>query len=266
MPGIHPSRVHGASAEFSEYRPYRHGDDLRRIDWRLFARSDRAHIRISDERAVTPTCLVLDASASMAFPDGGSSKWTLARRLTVALSSIVQAGGDPVGIMVAGNPAATIPPRSRRGVVTEVIQKLRDVPVLGDSPLAPALAAAARSSLRVAVVSDFLGDLDDTLRTASELIAAGREVHALHIIAAEEMDPPASVSLVADPELADLRRHMVGAARSGYERAFAEWRDSTARRWLASGAMYRVIVAGQEPVDHTVRRIVHDGPAISPTG
>src|SRR5665213_1522551 len=64
VPGIHPSRVRGTSAEFTEYRPYRQGDDLRRIDWKLFARSDRAYVRISEERAVTPTYIVVDASTS----------------------------------------------------------------------------------------------------------------------------------------------------------------------------------------------------------
>lgn len=261
VPGIHPSRVRGTSAEFTEYRPYRQGDDLRRIDWKLFARSDRAHVRISEERAVTPTYLVLDASASMAFPDGAASKWSLAQQMTVALSSVAHSGGDPVGIIVAGNPRATMPPRTRRGIVAEVIHKLHDVPVKGDSPLAPELAVAARSASRVVLVSDFLGDLDDTLRAARELAAAGRDIHALHIIAAEEIDPPHAVSVVTDPERGEVRRYMADAAREEYLRAYTEWRETTAARWLATGAAYRTIVTGKEPVSHSVHRVVRDEPA-----
>lgn len=263
VPGIHPSRVRGTSAEFTEYRPYRQGDDLRRIDWKLFARSDRAHVRISEERAVTPTYVVLDASASMAYPDGVTSKWSLARQLTVALTAVAHAGGDPAGVMVAGNPRATVQPRTRRGVLAEVIRMLHGVDTTGANPLAPAITAAARSSARVAIVSDFLGDLDDTLRTAREVIASGRDVYALHVIASEEIDPPAAVSVVMDPEIPELRRSLSSDTRNAYLRAFAEWRDETAARWLASGAAYRVLIVGQEPVSHAVRRIVSDEPIAS---
>lgn len=262
VPGIHPSRVHGTSAEFTEYRPYRQGDDLRRIDWKLFARSDRAYVRISEERAVMPTYVVLDASASMAFPDGDDSKWSLARQLAVALTAVAHSGGDPSGVMVAGNPRATIQPRTRRGVVAEVIRMLYDVEVAGSSPLSPAITAAARSSARVAIVSDFLGDLDDTLRTTRELIASGRDVYAVHIMSSQEIDPPATVSVVMDPEDGDVRRSLSGDTRSAYLHAFAGWREETSTRWLASGAAYCALIVGQEPVSHAVRRIVSDEPTV----
>jgi len=262
-PGIHPSRVRGKSAEFTEYRSYRQGDDLRRIDWKLFARSDRAYVRISEARAVTPTYIVLDASASMAYPDPAASKWSLAKQLTVGLTSVAHSGGDPTGVMVAGIPAATIQPRTRRGVIGEVIRTLEDIGAAGSNGLAPSVLAAARSSARIAIVSDFLGDLDETLRAAREIIAAGRDVYALHVIASEEIDPPISVSAVADPERTDVRRTLTAGTRGGYLRAFGDWREVTASRWLASGAAYRVIIAGQEPVSHAVRRIVRDVPATS---
>lgn len=266
VPGIHPSRVRGSSAEFTEYRPYRQGDDLKRIDWKLFARSDRAHVRISEERAVTPTYVVLDASASMAFPDGAGSKWLLAQQLAVALTSVAHSGGDPTGVMVAGNPMRTIQPRTRRGIIAEVIRSLSDVKVAGSSALAPTVAVAGRSSARIAIISDFLGDLDDTLRVAREVIASGRDVYALHIIAAEEMEPPVGVSVVTDPEIDEVRRSLAGETRDGYLRAFAEWREAVAARWLASGAAYRVLIAGKEPVSHAVRRIVRDEPTASQAG
>jgi uncharacterized protein (DUF58 family) len=256
MPGIHQSRVRGTSAEFSEYRPYRSGDDLRRVDWKLFARSDRAHVRISEERAVTPTWILLDASASMNFPEGSGSKWTLSRQLTVALVAVAHAGGDPAGVMVAGHPRATIQPRARRGSVNEVIRMLHDIPVSGATPLSPSLSLAARSTPRVALISDFLGDLDETLRVGREIVASGRDLYALHVIASEELDPPESMTRVVDPEADDVRRSVTGATRDGYRRAFEEWRADTAARWLASGAAYRSVVTGAEPIGHAVRRIV----------
>jgi uncharacterized protein (DUF58 family) len=258
VPGIHQSRVRGTSAEFTEYRPYRQGDDLRRIDWKLFARSDRAYVRISEERSVTRTYVVLDASASMGFPDGDGSKWTLARQLAVALTSVAHSGGDPTGVMVTGHPRATIQPRTRRGIVREVLRTLHDVTARGSDAMAPSIIAAGRGSARIAILSDFLGDFDDTIRAARELIASGRDVYALHVVAAEEMNPAAAVAVVTDPENADIRRAMSGDTRDGYMRAFGEWRATMAARWLASGAAYRLVVAGAEPVSHSVRRIVHD--------
>ncbi len=266
VPGIHPSRVRGTSAEFTEYRAYRQGDDLRRIDWKLFARSDRAHVRISEERAVTPTFVVVDASASMAFPDGTPSKWSVAQQLTVALISVAHSGGDPAGLIVPGSPRATIPPRTRRGIVAEAIRTLHDVQTEGAAPIAHSLIAAARASSRIAVVSDFLGDLDETIRAARETIASGKDVYAVHVIAREELYPTDSISAVSDPEDSALRRSLGGESRAAYLRAFREWREATAARWLASGAAYPSVLIGDEPESHSDRRIVQDEPEVSRAG
>src|SRR6476619_2451550 len=72
--GAHPSKLRGNSSEFSEFRPYRQGDDPRRLDWRLLARSDRAYVRLADDHALLPTLAIVDASASMAFPADGARR------------------------------------------------------------------------------------------------------------------------------------------------------------------------------------------------
>lgn len=265
VPGIHPSRVRGTSAEFTEYRAYRQGDDLRRVDWKLFARSDRAHVRISEERAVTPTMIVLDASASMAFPDGTGSKWALARQLAIALAAVAHAGGDPVGLAVAGAESRTLLPRTRSGVVAEMIRLVDGIAAGGTVALGPCIAAAARSAVRMAIVSDFLEDGEGLLRSAREMTVAGRDVYGIHIVAREEIDPPNATSVVMDPENSDVRRAMTGATRAEYIRGFAAWRAETAASWLVSGAAYRVVITGQEPVSHAARRIVRDEPALAGT-
>src|SRR5687767_15246403 len=98
IPGAHTSRLRGISAEFTEYRPYRQGDDPRRVDWKLFARSDRAYIRLSNDRAILPTTIVLDASASMAFPVESMGKWKLASELAIGLAAVARSSADPVGL------------------------------------------------------------------------------------------------------------------------------------------------------------------------
>src|SRR5919199_2640731 len=86
--GTHRSPMRGVSPEFTEYRPYRQGDDPRRLDWKLLARTDRAYLRITSERATLGTMFVLDASASMAFPARTLEKWSCARRLAVGLAAV----------------------------------------------------------------------------------------------------------------------------------------------------------------------------------
>src|SRR3569832_1391218 len=79
--GTHQSKLRGTSAEFTEYRLYRQGDAPRRIDWRLLGLSDRAYIRLATDRAILPTTLLLDASASMAFPVASREKWRRAQEI-----------------------------------------------------------------------------------------------------------------------------------------------------------------------------------------
>src|SRR5437879_11823584 len=98
--GAHQSKMRGTSAEFTEYRLYRQGDDPRRLDWRLLARSDRAYIRLATDRAVLPTTIVLDASASMAYPVPTRDKWPRAQQIAIGLAAVVHADGDPVGVAV----------------------------------------------------------------------------------------------------------------------------------------------------------------------
>src|SRR3954465_7012630 len=92
LPGAHDATTRGASAEFVEYRPYRQGDDPGKIDWKLLGRTDRVYVRLSPERSIRPTMLVLDASASMAFPTATRAKWTAAGRLGLGLAAVARHG------------------------------------------------------------------------------------------------------------------------------------------------------------------------------
>ncbi|HEX5580772.1 MAG TPA: DUF58 domain-containing protein [Gemmatimonadaceae bacterium] len=256
LPGAHLSRRRGTAAEFSEYRPYRQGDDPRRLDWRLLARSDRAYVRIAEERSVLPTILVADATASMDYPSDTGAKWMRAREIVVALAAIAHASGDPVGLaVVSGDAVRRLPPRTRRGVVGEVARALGELTPRGSAPLAPLLAGLPRGA-RVVVVSDFLGDdVAALLLVARQRIAAGGEVHAVHVVDDAEMDPPGRAILATDPERAALRRPLTDESRAAYVAAFDEWRDGLARDWRAGGATYSLVRTG-EPAGAAVRRLV----------
>ena len=256
IPGAHTSRMRGSSAEFTEYRPYRQGDDLRRIDWKLFARSDRAYIRLSNDRAILPTTVVLDASASMGFPVDTLGKWNLAAQLAVGMSAVARNSADPVGMVIAREgEMIQLPPRTRQSVIYEMVRAVSDLVPRGSPPLTSALDAAVRMSGRIVVISDFLGDADDLLASVSRAVVAGKEMHALHIIAPEEIDPPRETLLVSDPEDTDIRRPLTGDARDVYLKSFATWRERIAHDWSEAGVSYSTAIVGEDGPDHLVRRV-----------
>ena len=212
-------------------------------------------MRLAEERAILPTILVVDASASMAFPTATAGKWARARALAVGLAAVAHAAGDPVGLVVpTARGVVRLPARARRGVVAELATALDAVEPAGAAPLAPELAACPTSA-RVVVVSDFLGDDDALLRTARARLAAGGETWALHVVAVEELDPPARAVLAADPERAEVRRPLTPASRGAYLAAFEAWRDALARDWRAAGAGYAMVTT-DEPAARAVRRVV----------
>lgn len=252
--GMHRSRLRGLSAEFTEYRPYRQGDDPRRLDWKLLARTDRAYLRLTSDRATLGTVLLVDASASMAFPAGSLGKWQQACRLVVGLAAVALAAGDPVGIALPV-PGGTkrVQPRTRRGVLGEIVRALAGTRPGGITSLGPTL-AEVRGAPRVAIVTDFLGDEAAMLRGVGELIAGGTEVHAVHVVARSELEPAGVAILATDPERADLRRPLVAGTREAYRQRFAEWRRDTARAWRSAGASWTE-VADDDPASRAVRRI-----------
>jgi uncharacterized protein (DUF58 family) len=253
--GAHPSKLRGNSSEFSEFRPYRQGDDPRRVDWRLLARSDRAYVRLTTDRATLRTAVLVDASASMAFPEPDHAKWRHAREIAIALAAVAHAEGDPVGLTIAGEAPVTLVPRARRSVIVEMIRSLDGTTPRGSTPLAPLLTAARAP--RVAIVTDLLGDLDDLLAAARLRVAASGEVIVLHVIAGDELDPPGDALLAVDPERADVRRTLDGAARAEYRRAFAAWIDETASAFRSAGVRY-LRAETSEPPAHLVRRVAGD--------
>lgn len=263
-PGAQRSRKRGSSGEFTEYRLYRQGDDPRSLDWRLLARSDRAFVRVTDERALLVTWLLLDASASMNFPivtGNGTSKWDQASAMAVGLAAVVHAGGDPVGLIVSGGGRIIrIPPRSRRKAVQEMAQALDSVSCGGGDQMDKALSMLSPNT-RIVCISDWLGNLKDTMRAASVLARAGAQIDAVHIVAQEELEPPSGTHRVEDPEpagggpaaAADLvlsrQEHKL------YTQNFAAFRKTAREGWQRLGAGYTEVLTSDDAA-RMVRAIV----------
>lgn len=259
--GTHRSRLRGLSAEFTEYRPYRQGDDSRRLDWKLLARTDRAYLRITRDRATLGTIVVVDASPSMAFPAESRAKWRQACRLAVGLAAVAHGSGDPVGVVIAGaHRPLRLESRTRRGVIGDIVRVLEAAePDPGHAPadetaLAGAL-AALRGAPRIAIVSDFLSGEAPLLREARTLAASGTELCVVHVVAARELAPEPRTVLATDPDAPDRRRPFTAEAIPRYRAAFDAWRAALAREWRAAGASYAE-VRDDEAAARAVRRVV----------
>ena len=250
--GAHPSQLRGNSSEFSEYRPYRQGDDPRRVDWRLLARSERAYVRLTTDKATFRTSMIVDASASMAFPLPGLDKWRLARELAIGLAAVAHAEADPVGLTIASEQPRVFAPRARRSVLLEMMRALDATSPSGGAELAP-LVSSARAT-RLVVISDLLGDASEILSAAKLRVAAKGEVIVVHIVATEEVDPPTQALLAVDPEDATMRRLLNGAMRAQYTERFGAWMEEMAASCRAAGIRY-VRGLTSEPAAHLVRRV-----------
>lgn len=256
-PGTHRSSQKGTAGEFTEYRLYRQGDDPRALDWRLLARSDRAFVRLSDDRALLPTWVVVDASARMAFPGEGPtrSKYGQARHVAVGLAAVAHASSDPVGVLVVHDERVQrVPPRTRRGTVQEIARVLDGVEPGGSPSLASALSQLPTNA-RIVLLTDCLGDADALLKVAAAHAVAGALLECVHMVAAEELEPPPGAHLVHAPEQRDEKRVLSATNRETYRERFAAFRQEMASRWRAVGAGYTEVVTSADAA-RAVRAVV----------
>ena len=237
--GAHRSRQRGTSGEFTEYRLYRQGDDPRALDWKLLGRSDRAFVRLSDDRALLPTWIVLDGSASMDFPvGGGMSKWQMACTMAVGLAAVAHASGDPVGVLAThADGLFRLPPRTRRGTVRDIAGALQALQPGGTGGLALAMPHVPITA-RGVLLSDWLGDHDVTMKHAAVLASGGAMLECVHLVAPEELALPDGTYRAQDPEDASLWRVTSAAVRERYAAEFGAFRAQVRTAWRALGAGY----------------------------
>lgn len=239
--GMHDSRNRGGGLEFAQYRAYERGDDLRGIDWKLYARSDIFFVRDAERESPIAVWFVLDASASMGQVDLARPDWSrfdAARRLVASLVEIALHQGDRFGLIVeaADGPLVIAPGgggrhRDRLLLTLAPIQPggiarwERDVPVFGEQ--------IGRSDL-ILLVSD--GFDEACIATAERLAMSGRDVALFQVLTADERDFPfAHGYRFHDPETG---REIVGdgrALRQDFNARFADARATLSARLEARG-------------------------------
>jgi uncharacterized protein (DUF58 family) len=156
--GRHPSLNRGSSVEFAEYRKYVPGDDLRRLDWRAYGRSDRFYVKEFEADTNLRCCLVLDTSGSMGFGSSGTSKLEYARRLAGALGQLALQQGDAVGLSCfAEGIVRNIPPRRNPAHLMTLFDTLEQARPHGETQLIAVLhelAETVRQRALIVIISD----------------------------------------------------------------------------------------------------------------
>jgi len=151
--GIHASPHRGSSVEFAEYRKYVPGDDLRRLDWRAYGRSDRYYVKEFEADTNLRCCLILDTSGSMNFGSTGVTRLEYARRIAGSLAHIAIRQGDAVGLTcISDKLVRTIPPRRTPSHLRGIFDILEHANAAGDTRLVERLHELAETIPQRAMV------------------------------------------------------------------------------------------------------------------
>ena len=246
--GERRSTKRGSSVEFADYRDYRPGDDLRRLDWRVYARLERPFIKLFEEEEDQTVHLLLDASGSMNWPEEESEqhKWHFARRLVAALGYIALAGGDRLTVSHLDE-SGVHPwgPFRGRGQIHGLLNHLSNLTATGPTDLNAALRQWSQTRQRpglLFLISDFFSP-DGYERGLAALSSAGHESSILHLLSPDEINPELAGDLrVEDIETGYAKEITVTPdLRRLYQQHFTAWRQAIERYCFSRDINYVTI-------------------------
>ncbi len=258
LSGMHRSPWFGHSVEFLQHRQYAPGDDLRDVDWRVWARQDRLYVKQYEEDTNLRCHLLVDTSASMSFGSGPLDKFDYAATIAATLAWLMLRQQDAVGAVTFDSVVrGRVPVRSRRKHLATLISAL-ETGTSGEKTdlfriLQQAAATFPRRGLTI-LISDLLCDVEQTLRGLRLLRGRGHDVMVFHILDDEELDfnldgPTRFESLESGGQLRCNPR----ALRDGYLHALQEFLDQV-RRGCASHKVDYALVRTSDPLDAVLPR------------
>ena len=191
--GLHRSPDFGFSQEFAEYRAYNEGDDLRHVDWNVFARTERCYLKRYRGETNTQVLVLLDTSASMAFGSHAVNKLDFARFLASSLCYMANLQRDAAGLIVFDEDVANyIPPSTRQGQIFRLLHAIEKAEPGTRTDFAKPFIHFQNFLHRkglVIVLTDFYADPELIIRTVEPLRYKGNEVILFHILDPQEIAP-----------------------------------------------------------------------------
>lgn len=256
-----PTPRRGASLEFADYRRYTPGDEIRYIDWNVYARHGSLFVKEFAAEENIHVTIVLDNSASMAY--GKASKFQAALELAAALGYIALANFDSVGVYGLGDGLRLRVPRLRgKRSVFPLLAALEGIEPAGRTDFRSAFAVPllrVKGRSLVILLSDFCdpAGYPPALRS---LLSQGHQIHLIHVVAREELDPAdRGMFKLVDLESGSKRPVALSPATvERYRTRFRAWCDEI-ERFSTEHELYYARVRSDEPLDKRVRDILRRG-------
>ncbi len=265
--GLHRSPYRGFSVEFAEYRPYVPGDDVKRIDWKAYAKTDRHYLKLYEEETNLACHLLVDASASMGYGSGkeGSpqtrTKLEYATRMAACLAFFMMGQRDAAGLAIFDDEVRTfLPAKLRQSHLQRILTELANAEPGGETSLHEPLHRAAEAIRRrgmVVLISDLLGDLAPLAPALQHLRFAGHEVLVFQVLDPHELEFPFD-GLTEFTDLETNERIVTSArsARTAYLEGFNRHQDAV-KAMMADLGIDHVVFDTSQPLDLALAEWLH---------
>ncbi|WP_316736656.1 DUF58 domain-containing protein [Pedobacter aquatilis] len=257
MSGINKSTIKGAGLEFSQYRSYQPGDDLRSLDWKMFARSDRYYIRESEVETNISVRILIDASASMNHSDGDFTKIEYARYLGASLAYLANLQGDAIGLYVFKNSGIfSMTPKQDYQHLARLFYQLESINPTGTftKPVHyKALFSGTQKRELLVFVTDLYQTDDEILNLLETLNTLRHEIVVFHLLAKNEIDLDfKGYSTFEDLETGKTIQIDQVKERVAYKIKFNAHLEDIRIKMLDRKIAYRTI-STEEPLDQALR-------------
>ena len=226
--GLHKSPYHGFSIEFSEHRPYTFGDEIKFIDWKLLAKTDKLYIKQFEEETNLKSYILFDKSSSMKYGSEDLTKFEYAKTICACLSYLMIKQQDAVGLTTFDKKIdISIPPKSKVSHLNYLLQTLDNTKINGETKISYVLHSLAESIKKrglVILISDLIDDQEDVLEGLRHFRYKGHEVILFHIIDKKEKEFNFNFSInFIDLENNDMIKTDPRQIKADYKQAFVEF-------------------------------------------
>ncbi len=255
--GLHRSPDFGFSQEFAEYRAYVQGDDLRHVDWNVYARTDRTYLKRYRGETNSQLLILLDTSASMGFASGAVNKMDYARFLAASLVYLANLQRDAAGLIIFDEDVKSyIPPSTRQGQMFRLLHAIEAAAVGTHTDFAKPFAHFQQFLHRrgiVVVLSDFYEQPETIIKTVEPLRFHGNEVVLFQVLDPQEINPKFRDSvLLLDMETKSSIEVSPEYARTEYRQKITAHLEAIRDQAKSAGLDYFLMDTGR-PLDEGLR-------------